>query len=160
MESHNKASNRSAGRTPPWGIRGPQNYKNHRQIVYGYYLSTGVPILVLMGIAVSKVFNEQERSLGLILLLIGWILLSMLFRSRGFALKAQDRAIRAEETLRYFILTGKPLDSRLTLSQIIALRFASDEELPALAQQAAEKGLNNKEIKTQIKNWRSDWHRV
>src|SRR5215207_8340086 len=97
-----------------------QNFKNHAQIVYGYYLFTGVPILVLIGIAIRKVFLEQERSFGLILLLIGWILLSMLFRSRSFALKAQDRAIRAEEQLRYFQLTGKRLDDRITLTQIIA----------------------------------------
>ena len=110
-----------------------QNFGNHTQIVYSYYLFTGVPILILIGIGISKVFNEEQRSLGLILLLIGWILLSFLFRSRGFALKAQDRAIRAEESLRHYILTGKPVDPRLTLSQIIALRFASNEELPTLA---------------------------
>lgn len=137
-----------------------QNFKNHTQIVYSYYLFTGVPIVILIVIAFSKIFKTDERSFGFILLLIGWILVSMLFRSRGFALKAQDRAIRAEETLRYFILTGKPLDSRITVSQIIALRFASDEEFPALTQRAAEEGLSNKEIKLQIKKWRSDWHRV
>jgi len=137
-----------------------QNLKNHTQIVYSYYLFTGVPILVLIGIAISKIFNTDSRELGLILLLIGWILLSMLFRSRGFALKAQDRAIKAEESLRHFVLTGKPIDKRITLSQIIALRFASDEEFPMLAQRAAEEGLSNKEIKRQIKVWRSDWHRV
>jgi hypothetical protein len=137
-----------------------QNFKNHTQIVYGYYLFTGVPILVLIGIAISKIFSEEERSFGLILLLIGWILLSMLFKSRGFALKAQDRAIRAEESLRYFVLTGKPIDARITLSQLIALRFASDEEFPSLTQRALEERLTNKQIKQQIKHWRSDWHRV
>jgi hypothetical protein len=137
-----------------------QNFKNHTQIVYGYYLFTGVPILVLIGIAISNVFNQEDKSFGIILLLISWILLSMLFRSRGFALKAQDRAIRAEENLRHFMLTGNAMDAKITLSQIIALRFASDEELPALAKRAAEKGLSNKEIKMAIKNWRDDWNRV
>ncbi|MDQ6609051.1 MAG: DUF6526 family protein [Bacteroidota bacterium] len=137
-----------------------QSFKNHTQIVYSYYLYTGVPILVLIGIAISKIFKEEERSLGIIFLLIGWIFLSMLFRSRGFALKAQDRAIRAEENLRHFMLTGKSMDRRITLSQIIALRFASDEELPTLAQRAAQENLSNVEIKKQIKNWRSDNHRV
>ena len=137
-----------------------QNFKNHTQIVYSYYLFTGVPILVLIGIAVSKIFSEEERSFGLILLLIGWILLSLLFRSRGFALKAQDRAIRAEESLRYFVLTGKPIDARITLSQLIALRFASDEEFPTLTRRALEERLTNQQIKQLIKHWRSDWHRV
>ena len=137
-----------------------QNYKNHTQIVYSYYLYTGVPILVVIGLAIWKISSSEDKSIGIIFLLIGWILLSMLFRHRGFALKAQDRAIRAEENLRYFMLTGRSMDRRITLSQIIALRFAGDDELPALAQRAAEENLSNKEIKMQIKNWRSDWHRV
>ena len=137
-----------------------QNFKNHTQIVYGYYISTGIPIPILLGIAIAKIFSEDERSFGFILLLIGWIFLSMLFRSRGFALKAQDRAIRAEESLRYYLLTGKALDPRITISQIIALRFASDEEMPALADRAISENLTNKQIKQQIKSWRSDWHRV
>ena len=84
----------------------------------------------------------------------------MLFRSRGFALKAQDRAIRAEENLRHYVLTGKLLDKQLRMGQIIALRFASDEELPALAQKAAEENLSNKQIKAAIRNWRADTYRV
>jgi hypothetical protein len=79
---------------------------------------------------------------------------------RTYALKAQDRAIRAEEQLRHFILTGKPLDSRLNIRQIIALRFASDEELPALAKKAAEENLRSKEIKQQINHWRADNYRI
>ena len=79
---------------------------------------------------------------------------------RTYALKAQDRAIRAEEQLRHFMLTGKPFDSRLNIRQIIALRFASDEELPALAKKAAEENLRSKEIKQQIKHWRADNYRI
>jgi len=79
---------------------------------------------------------------------------------RTYALKAQDRAIRAEENLRHFILTGKPFDSRLNIRQIIALRFASDEELPTLAKKAAEENLRSKEIKQQIKDWRADNYRI
>ncbi len=138
-----------------------QDYKNHKQVVYSYYLFTGVPILVLIAIALVKLFNgDVNRDVWLIILLVGYILLTMLFRSRGFALKAQDRAIRAEENLRYFILTGNRVDERLTLAQIIALRFASDEELPALVKKAADENLSNKAIKQQIKQWRADKHRV
>jgi len=139
-----------------------QNYKNHRQIVYGYYLFTGLPIIVLLVLGIKRLISDSSQNveLNIILVLIGWILLTILFRSRGFALKAQDRAIRAEESLRYFILTGKRLDPRITIHQVTALRFASDEELPALAQKALEENLSNKEIKMQIKQWRSDWKRV
>jgi hypothetical protein len=139
-----------------------QNFKNHKQIVYGYYFQTGIPILVLIGIGIYKMTNndQSDNQTGVIILLTGWILLTMLFRSRGFALKAQDRAIRAEESLRHFILTGKPIDPQLTLSQIIALRFASDEELPALAKKTVAENMRNTEIKKAIKRWRADHHRV
>jgi hypothetical protein len=75
-------------------------------------------------------------------------------------LKAQDRAIRAEENLRHYVLTGKLLDPRVTTRQVISLRFAPDEELVALAQKAAEENLSEDEIKKAIKNWRSDDYRV
>jgi hypothetical protein len=139
-----------------------QNYKNHRQVVYSYYLLTGVPIIVLIVIAARKVFqnNNPNHDLWIIALLIGWILLTMLFRSRGFALKAQDRAIRAEESLRYFMLTGKAIDARLTVKQVIALRFASDAEVVHLAKIAVEQNLKPDAIKREIKSWRPDLHRV
>ena len=139
-----------------------QNYKNHSQVVYSYYLLTGVPILVLIIMACIRLWEAAgpNRDLWVAILLIGWILLTMLFRSRGFALIAQDRAIRAEESLRYYMLTGKPFDARLTLSQVIALRFASDAELPGLAAKAAEQGLSNKEIKKEIRTWKPDLRRV
>lgn len=136
-----------------------QNFKNHTQIVWGYYIYTGIPILILIGAGIHHLI-KGEHHFALIILLVGWILLSMLFRSRGFALKAQDRAIRAEENLRHYVLTGKLLDKRLHIGQIIALRFASDEELPALAQKAADENLSNKQIKAFIRNWRADTYRV
>jgi hypothetical protein len=84
----------------------------------------------------------------------------LFYLCRTFPLKAQDRAIRAEENLRHYILTGKLPDSRLTVRQIVGLRFASDEELPALAQRAADEGLSEDEIKKAVKNWRADIYRV
>ena len=84
----------------------------------------------------------------------------MFFFARGFALKAQDRAIRAEENFRHFILTGKPLDNRLRMGQIIALRFAGDAEFPSLAQKAAAENIKGDDIKKAIQTWRADNHRV
>ena len=77
-----------------------------------------------------------------------------------FALKAQDRAIRAEENLRHFALTGKLLDPRLDMRQVIALRFASDAEFVALARRAAADTLTPDAIKQAIQNWRADTYRV
>ena len=139
-----------------------QNYSNHRQIVYGYYITTGIPILVVLVLAdrcmIAKEISQSQAML--LFILIGWILLMLLFRSRSFALKAQDRAIRAEENLRHYTLTGKLLDKKLTIGQIVALRFASDEELPSLALKAVADNLTNKQIKLLIQNWRADWYRV
>jgi hypothetical protein len=79
---------------------------------------------------------------------------------RQFPLVVQNRAIRAEENLRHFVLSGRMLDSRLSMGQIIALRFASDEELVTLAKKAAEEKLNSAVIKKEIRNWREDHHRA
>ncbi len=89
------------------------------------------------------------------------IVLGLLFwYTRTFALKAQDRAIRAEENLRHLALTGKLLDARLHIHQVIALRFAPDDEFVDLAKKAAETGMRSAQIKQEIRNWRADHHRV
>jgi multidrug transporter EmrE-like cation transporter len=139
-----------------------QNYQNHKQVVYGYYLWTGVPIIILIFISIKWITMDDivMKLWGLMFLLVGWIFLTMLFRSRGFALKAQDRAIRSEENLRHFVLTGKLHDERLSIKQIIALRFASDEEVQALSQRAVSENLSPDAIKKEIKNWRADTYRV
>ncbi len=80
--------------------------------------------------------------------------------ARMFAAKAQDRAIRAEENLRHFAMTGKLLDARLNALQIVALRFASDGEFVPLAQRAAKENMKPDDIKRAIKQWKADDYRV
>ena len=92
-------------------------------------------------------------ALSLILFIIG-------LYARTFPLKAQDRAIRAEENLRHYVLTNKLLDARLKPLQIVALRFASDAEFVELAKKAAEQNRTPDDIKKSIKNWRADSYRV
>jgi len=87
-------------------------------------------------------------------------LLLLFFFTRVFALKAQDRAIRAEENLRHIVLTGKLLDSRLNIRQIIGLRFAPDDEFVPLAKRAVDEKLSEDEIKRAVKNWKGDYYRV
>ena len=139
-----------------------QNYKNHRQFVFSYHVVTLLGMLALLIGSIINLVNSSKDNLysASLLVLAALLIMSAAGHARLFALKAQDRAIRAEENLRYFILTGKRLDTRLRLSQVIALRFASDEELPSLAQKAAEQNLSNKAIKREIKNWRPDTRRV
>lgn len=95
-----------------------------------------------------------------ILLLGSVMLFAVAFFARRFALVAQDRAIRAEENLRHFALTGNLLDPTLTPAQIVALRFAHDDEFAALAKRAAEQKLYPKQIKESVKTWRADHYRV
>jgi hypothetical protein len=143
-------------------VMAEQNYKNHRQFVFTFHVLTLMALMALLIGSIRNVIYTSQENLysASLLVLVSFILLSLYFHSRAFALKAQDRAIRAEENLRHFVLTGKPLDSRLSIQQIIALRFASDEEFPSLAQRAADGNLSNDAIKKHIKVWRADTHRV
>jgi hypothetical protein len=103
--------------------------------------------------------NESFYSASLITLL--FVCCIMLFwYTRSFPLRAQDRAIRSEENFRHFILTGKPLASELKIGQIIALRFASDEEYQKLVQRAITEKMDSKSIKLAIQNWKPDYYRV
>jgi len=141
-----------------------QSYENHTQLVTGFH-KVLLPILFLtfIGSVVNLVesWGDHQRiySASLIVVLTVCLALTALF-ARMFALKAQDRAIRAEENLRHFVMTGKLLDPRLTVQQIIGLRFGSDEEFVALARRAAEESLAQKDIKRAVKKWRADTYRV
>ncbi|WP_137791489.1 DUF6526 family protein [Bacillus sp. E(2018)] len=137
-----------------------QNYKNHARMhpVYHYVLS----LLVLGGLVASIVYlvKAEDTLLGVILILMSLSLLVTFALLRMYPLKAQDRAIRAEENLRYYVLTGKLLDGRLTAGQIVALRFAPDEEFPLLAEKALAENMKPKEIKQAIMNWKADHYRI
>lgn len=127
----------------------------------------GVTFALILILLISSVYytisaGNAGESLkpGLFLFVVTVVLFFLFIYARQFGLKAQDRAIRAEENFRHYLLTGKPLDSKLTIRQIIGLRFASDEEFPELAKKAAEENLSEEDIKKAIKNWRSDYYRV
>ncbi|MBI1780430.1 MAG: hypothetical protein HYR66_03565 [Sphingobacteriales bacterium] len=139
-----------------------QNFKNHGRYVPMYhFVAFALWLAILIGSIVNLVNSAHENLYSASLLVaISVLLLIILWYARAFALKAQDRAIRAEENLRHFILTGKPLDSRLRMSQIIALRFAPDNEFMELAKKSAAEKISAKEIKAAIKNWKADHHRA
>ncbi len=141
----------------------PQNYANHTQIVRGFFAALLILLATVIGAGVNmyQSFGDHERmySASLILVLSIVSLVGMIY-CRTFALKAQDRAIRVEENLRHFVMTGKLLDSRLNTLQIVALRFASDEEFLELARKSAEQGTASKDIKQAIRNWRADHYRA
>lgn len=139
-----------------------QNYKNHSRMVPGFhYLGFSLLLALLIGsiINIVKSSNENMYSASL-LVLVSVIFLVISYYLRSFALKAQDRAIKAEENFRHYLLTGKALNSELRMRQIIGLRFASDDEFSALAEKAVKEKLSEKEIKQQIVTWKADFYRV
>ncbi|HUB31678.1 MAG TPA: DUF6526 family protein [Bryobacteraceae bacterium] len=142
----------------------PQNYANHRQFVPLFH---GVLMPVLFLTAIGSLVNlalsvgDHERIYSASLIVVLSLAMCMLcVFARVFALKAQDRAIRAEENLRHFAITGKLLDPRLGVLQVVALRFASDGEFPTLARRAAEEGMQPDAIKRAVKSWKADTYRA
>jgi len=141
-----------------------QSYASHTRFYPPFHFVLIPALIAGIGGAVENLRQSQgdhDRlySASLLMLVTVALVLIALF-SRQFALKAQDRAIRAEENLRHFVLTGKLLDPRLTVSQVVGLRFASDAEFAGLAQRAAESGMSNKDIKKAVTQWRADHNRV
>jgi len=123
-----------------------QNYSNHSRLIPGfhYFILPGSLILVI-GSIVNLIKTPHEGLYSASLITFGAIILlfTTLF-ARGFALRAQDRVIRAEENFRYFLLTKETLPKELTMRQIIGLRFASDEEFLSLIQKAIKDKMTEK----------------
>lgn len=146
-----------------------QNYANHRRLVPGFHFFTALLSVLIFAFAAWKLvqaimsgqwmFNDLVYT-GIIPVCIAIVLIMLFWYTRQFATKVQDRAIRAEENFRHYILTGKQLDPRLTISQIVALRFAPDDEFKELITEAVEKNLSADDIKKAIKNWKADHHRA
>lgn len=141
-----------------------QNFKNHSRYVPWYSFVLLIIILIILGGSVWNFYRAYDHRSGrlsaALIFALGLTTIFFYIYARQFALKAQDRAIRAEENFRHFVLTGKPLDSRLRMGQVIALRFADDDEFVSLAQRAADENIKGFEIKKAIQNWRADHHRV
>ena len=139
-----------------------QDFKSHRKWVIGYHLITFLAIFALIiGSIRNLIYHTGENIYSAYLLvLVSFILLFMFYFIRSFALKAQDRAIKVEEMFRHYVLTGKQLSNKLTVRQIVGLRFASDEEFPGLAAKAEKENLSENDIKKAIKNWKADIYRA
>ncbi len=140
-----------------------QNYKNHSRLVTGFHkVLFGLLFIGLIGSLVNlfRSFNSRNLYLASLLVLLFICCFLMSWYLRAFPIKAQDRVIRMEESFRHYILTGKQIPSALKIEQIIALRFASDEEFPELAKRAENENLNSQAIKEAIKSWKADHHRM
>jgi Family of unknown function (DUF6526) len=147
----------------------PQTFANHARFDpwFHFFVLPVFGLLLILSIIhfVAHVaeggFQNEFHSVGLILLAVA--LMVALFKIRLYALKVQDRVIRLEERMRLASLLPEPLRARipeLAMSQLVALRFASDAELPKLAERALSEKLSSKDIKQAIQVWRPDYWRV
>src|SRR5690606_26708718 len=109
-------------------------------------------------------FNSSDSiSTSIYFLLLGFIVLLISYLPRIYAIKNQNRVIRLEMRQHYFYLTGNTFyekEKLLTSAQIIALRFAGDNEILVLIDKTIKENTAPKEIKKSIKNWKEDHHRV
>ena len=139
-----------------------QSFANHTRFdppFHFFLLPLGLVAIIL---SVIRIIHRPTLASTLLLILaIGFVMIA--FKARGYSLRVQDRVIRLEERLRLAMLmpeAGRARIGELTESQLIALRFASDDELPGLAMRALNEGLTSKQIKKSIESWRGDYFRV
>jgi hypothetical protein len=147
----------------------PQTFANHTRwdpIYHFFVISVFVLALLLTLVHFFAHITQgdmRDHIHSFLLILLATALLIMALKERMYALKVQDRVIRLEEQLRLMRLLPEPLRSRipeLTEGQLCALRFASDAELPKLAERALNEKLSRADIKKAIQNWRPDYWRV
>src|SRR5579862_4289257 len=142
----------------------PQNLKNHARFypIFHFFVLPMLLLNIIFSIYATIHHWPEHRILFLWWIAMSLVLFVMAGAARGGALKVQDRIIRLEERLRLAALL--PAEDRahvheLSVEQLIALRFASDEELPALVRKTLTQNLEPKAIKQSIVNWRGDYHR-
>lgn len=143
-------------------IQKEQNYANHvridplfHQVIF--FVAVASVLLALWNI----VKNFGLSSIEALLLALGLLLVAL--RLRSYATKLQNRIIRLEERLRLQSLVTGPTKVRideLNEGQLIALRFASDAEIPALVDRVLAEKMSKDDIKKAVKNWRPDNFRV
>jgi hypothetical protein len=137
-----------------------QNFANHAKVVPAFHYFV-VPVLILNFVwSIIRLVHTWFKFDALVGLLTAAALVLLMFLARIFALRVQDRVIRLEERLRLNRLLPEALKPRIeefTPGQLIALRFASDTELPALANKVLSENLTDvKAIKRLVQHWRPD----
>jgi len=140
----------------------PQTFANHTRLdpPFHFFLLP-VAALVVIGGLIHLIWRPSWHSASFLVISVAAAL--ALLKTRLYALRVQDRVIRLEERLRMAALLPEPLRSRIpefTERQLIALRFASDAELPTLAGRALSEKLSPADIKKAIQVWRPDYWRV
>jgi hypothetical protein len=141
-----------------------QNLANHVKLVPTFHFFV-LPVLTLNLVgSIFRLVHTWFNWNALIQLLTAAALVVLAVNARLFALRVQDRVIRLEERQRMSRLLPEDLKARIeefTPGQLVALRFASDAELPGLARKVLnDKLTDRKTIKQMVQNWRADYLRA
>ncbi len=146
----------------------PQTYENHARLVPPYHF--GVSLILLVNLLwtgwrlIQPLFSDDAFSFSRVMgFLLALAFIGLFWYCRIFPLAAQDRVIRLEMRLRLAEVLPEDLRGRvadLAPGQLVALRFAGDQELPDLVRAVLDEGLAGGKIKKRIKSWRPDYFRV
>ena len=134
-----------------------QNNRNHTRFDPKFHFVL-LPLCLVCFVASIVHITHSRRPADVLLVPVTLTILLLAVIARSYAVKVQDRVIRLEENVRLHWMGIDP--SNLTIRQMIAIRFAPDEEVPALVQRAVAEKLTGKQIKQAIVNWRADVDRV
>jgi len=142
--------------------RSPQTLANHVKIdpPFHYFV---LPVFAISWVVSVFFLVRHPGFLHFWIVIFNTAIIVAVIRARQYALKVQDRVIRLEERLRLSALLPeslRPQIAKLREDQLIALRFASDEELPALVERTVSANLCRADIKKAIQHWRPDYWRV
>ncbi|WP_254411360.1 DUF6526 family protein [Dyadobacter diqingensis] len=142
-----------------------QNYKNHVRYYPPHHFVFYPVLMILMSFSTWFIFKYEEQSLLWLFVTLGLFMLGYLafMLRQHYALNNQNRIVRLELRFRYYVLTGNRLEDfegKLSEGQLFALRFASDQELPALVSRVLTENISADEIKRSIVNWLPDHMRV
>ncbi len=142
----------------------PQNFQNHTRVVPLYHQFVLSVFVINLGWTIYRLVKDVFSWGSIVNVLVAMALLVLFFYVRIFVLTVQDRVIRLEMRLRLAGLLPADLRPRIpefTVAQLVALRFASDAELPALARKVLDEKLTDrKAIKRLIKDWQADYLRA
>jgi hypothetical protein len=141
-----------------------QSYEDHSRVVSGYHRVTFLVLLVAVVWSVVQLFRQRFSAASVFGVLVVIVLSQLFYYVRAFAVRNQDRIIRLEMKLRMERLLPADLAARLgefSTRQLVALRFAGDAELPALARRVLDEKIEDQQlIKRSIKDWQADHQRV
>jgi hypothetical protein len=141
----------------------PQTFENHARVLPAFHFVAFPLFAVNFFFTLYQAVTAFTWS-NLVAFALAVALILLFFVARVMALTVQDRVIRLEEQLRMRALLPADLQPRIgefTVKQLVALRFAGDEELPGLARKVLdEKIQDQKSIKKMVQHWRADYQRA